>query len=153
MLLADPEVDAVVILTPGAHAPLAGQALDAGKHVMSEKPMCLTQAEARDLAARAAAAGKVLQVGYMKLHDPAMAPAREAIARIGDVRLVRITVRHPSDARQTDHLGVLRGRDADPAVIAAAAAYEEARTHDAAGRCGGRAGRALPGRADGLDLP
>jgi predicted dehydrogenase len=133
VLLADAEVDAVVILTPGAHAPLAGQALDAGKHVMSEKPMCLTQAEARELAAKARASGRVLQVGYMKLHDPSMAPAREAIAGIGEVRLVRITVRHPSDARQTDHLGVLRARDADPAVIAAAIAYEEARTHDALG--------------------
>lgn len=136
VLLADPEVDAVVILTPGAHAPLAGQALDAGKHVMSEKPMCLTQAEARELAAKAQAAGKVLQVGYMKLHDPAMAPARAAIAGIGEVRLVRITVRHPSDARQTDHLGVLRARDADPAVIADAVAYEVARTREALGDAG-----------------
>jgi predicted dehydrogenase len=133
VLLADPEVDAVVLLTPGAHAPLAGQALDAGKHVMSEKPMCLTQAEARELAAKAQTAGRVLQVGYMKLHDPSMASAREAIGRIGDVRVVRITVRHPSDARQTDHLGVLRARDADPAVLAAANAYEEARTRDALG--------------------
>ena len=133
VLLADPDVDAVLILTPGAHAPLAAQALGAGKHVLSEKPLCLTQVEARDLSARAAVAGRVLQVGYMKLHDPAMAAARAAIADIGTVRLVRITVRHPDDARQTDHLGVLRARAADPAAMAAARAYEVARTVDALG--------------------
>jgi predicted dehydrogenase len=118
-VFADPDVDAVLILTPGAHGPLVAAALAAGKHVLSEKPLCLTQREARELAAAAAGRRLVLQVGYMKLYDPAMAPARAALERIGTVRLVRITVRHPTTERQSAHLGVRHGADVDLSVIAA----------------------------------
>jgi predicted dehydrogenase len=51
-LLANPEVDVVVILTPMLeHAPMAEAALQAGKHVLVEKPMATNLAEARELAA------------------------------------------------------------------------------------------------------
>jgi len=132
-VVADPEVDAVIVLTPGAHGPIALGALAAGRHVLTEKPLCVTQAEARALGAAADAAGRVLQVGYMKLFDPGVAAARALLAEIGDLRLVRITVRHPSDARQIDHLPVVRGRDADPATIAADGAYEVEREREALG--------------------
>lgn len=132
-VVADPRVDAVIVLTPGAHGPIATGALEAGKHVMSEKPLCVTQAEARALGALAASVGKVLQVGYMKLFDPGIAQARSLLGEIGDLRLVRVTVRHPSDARQTDYLPVVRGRDADRATIAAAEAYEVEREREALG--------------------
>lgn len=49
-LLADPGIDAVHILTPNAlHHPMAKAALAAGKHVLCEKPLTMTSAEARDL--------------------------------------------------------------------------------------------------------
>ena len=60
---ADPAVDLVVIPTPNAtHAPLAAQALAAGKHVVVDKPFTLTVAEAESLLAQAGAAGLVLSV-------------------------------------------------------------------------------------------
>ncbi len=58
--------DAVVIAAPAdTHHPLAARALDAGRHVLVEKPMAATLAEADDLAARAARGRLVLQVGHL----------------------------------------------------------------------------------------
>ncbi len=55
-VMADKDIDAVVIATPVAsHYDLARAALDAGKHVMVEKPMCSSSDEAADLVFRAAA--------------------------------------------------------------------------------------------------
>ncbi|RVT83353.1 Gfo/Idh/MocA family oxidoreductase [Rhodobacteraceae bacterium CCMM004] len=57
-LLSDPGIDVAVILTPPAsHAALARQALDAGKHVWSEKPLALSLSDARALASSASARG------------------------------------------------------------------------------------------------
>ncbi|MFD1807127.1 Gfo/Idh/MocA family protein [Gemmobacter lanyuensis] len=61
-LLADPGIDMVVNLTiPAAHYAVSKAALEAGKHVYSEKPYVLTLEEGRNLAATAAARG--LRVG------------------------------------------------------------------------------------------
>lgn len=61
-LLNDPDIDIVVNLTiPAAHAPVATQILDAGKHVYLEKPLATSLSEARQLLAHAAARG--LRVG------------------------------------------------------------------------------------------
>ena len=59
------DLDAVYVLTPNnAHAPVTIAALKAGKHVMCEKPMAKTYAEAKEMAETAAATGKVLTIGY-----------------------------------------------------------------------------------------
>lgn len=62
-LLADDGVDLVVVSTPpSTHAQWALRALEAGKHVVVEKPFCLTTAEADAMLAAAAAADRVLAV-------------------------------------------------------------------------------------------
>jgi len=59
----DPTIDLVVVTTPNAaHFPLAAEALARGKHVVVDKPLTTTAREARELARRAEAAGKVLAV-------------------------------------------------------------------------------------------
>lgn len=64
-LLADPSIDVVHVLTPNNwHAPMTIAALRAGKHVMCEKPMAKTTAEARAMLEAAKAAGKLLTIGY-----------------------------------------------------------------------------------------
>jgi myo-inositol 2-dehydrogenase/D-chiro-inositol 1-dehydrogenase len=64
-VLADPSIEAVVIATPNAlHAPLGLAALNAGKHVLLEKPMALTLADCEALIAAAKAAGRVLTIGH-----------------------------------------------------------------------------------------
>lgn len=59
------DLDAVYVLTPNnAHAPITIAALKAGKHVMCEKPMAKTYAEAKAMVDTAKETGKVLTIGY-----------------------------------------------------------------------------------------
>ena len=79
-MLADPELEAVVIATSDAfHVPAALRALAAGKHVLCEKPLGVTIAEAEQLAAAVRASGLVLQVGHMKRFDPGLEAARDFV--------------------------------------------------------------------------
>jgi predicted dehydrogenase len=131
--VAEAVADAILVLTPGDHAPTVLAALAAGKHVLTEKPLCVTIAEARELERAAEIAGRVLQVAYMKMYDPIVAPARQALADLGTRRVVRVTVLHPADAPQFEHWNLLRGDDADRGAIAAGDAYELDRTAEALG--------------------
>src|SRR3954469_13761194 len=91
----DPEIDVIDICTPGdSHAEIAIAALDAGKHVLCEKPLANTVAEAEamaEAAARAAARGVRSMVGFTYRRVPAVALARQLVAegRLGDIRHVR----------------------------------------------------------------
>ena len=72
--LADRRLEAVVVASPSpTHAPVARAALAAGKHVLVEKPLAPTTAEALDLLRRARAAKRLLCVGHLLLYHPAMA--------------------------------------------------------------------------------
>lgn len=68
-LLANPEVDAVSICTwNNSHAEISIAALEAGKHVLCEKPLCKTVEEALRVEEAVRRTGKVLQVGYVRRH-------------------------------------------------------------------------------------
>ena len=90
-----PEIDVIDIVTPGdSHAEIAIAALDAGKHVLCEKPLANTVAEAIAMvsaAKRAAANGVFAMVGFTYRRVPAVVLARDMIAagRIGEIRQVR----------------------------------------------------------------
>ena len=88
-LLADEGIDLVTLVTPhDTHAPLALRALNAGKAVICEKPMCLTAQEATDMIAAARANGVMLSVYHNRRHDGDFQALREAIVEkklIGDV--------------------------------------------------------------------
>lgn len=103
------DVDAVVICTPGSHGRIAERCLSAGKHVLAEKPMTLSLAETDRLIEAAASSGAVLQVGYMKAHEPMVRLASSRLSEIGELRHVRITVMHPADEPQVSHLRLVRG--------------------------------------------
>ncbi|MDO5639746.1 MAG: Gfo/Idh/MocA family oxidoreductase [Neisseria sp.] len=79
-LLAD-DVDLIVITTPNqTHFELAKQALQAGKHVVVEKPLCTSAAEARELAALAAAQKVRLAVYQNRRWDSAPLTAKKLLA-------------------------------------------------------------------------
>jgi UDP-N-acetyl-2-amino-2-deoxyglucuronate dehydrogenase len=85
-LIADPEVDAVCIATPtGTHAEVAIAAARAGKHVLSEKPMAATLAEADTMIAACEANGVTLGVIFMYRFMDTALKMKEAIdsGRIG----------------------------------------------------------------------
>lgn len=80
-LLAKADVDAIVAITPFAlNAELVEDALNAGKHVITEKPQVNTSAKGRELADLAASKKLVYQVGYMKRCDPGVRWARAKVA-------------------------------------------------------------------------
>lgn len=100
------DLDAIVIAAPDAfHPDLAVTALDAGLHVLCEKPLALTLAGCDRIAAARDRAGKVMQVAYMKRHDPAYKRALELLpAEIADVKLISVEVNDPDFAPFTAHL-------------------------------------------------
>lgn len=79
-LLADRSIDAVVIATPAAaHFEMARRALDAGKHVLVEKPLALAVAEGEQLTALAEARGLVLMVGHVFVYNSAVRKVKQYI--------------------------------------------------------------------------
>jgi len=129
----DPDVEAVLLLTPGAHGPLAEAALRAGKHVFSEKPLCISQAEAVRLSGLAARQELTLEVGYMKAYDPALPATRRALEGIGDVVLVSVEVRHPTHESQIARLDHHTARDADVVTLQQAETREREESKQAIG--------------------
>ncbi|MBB3086545.1 Gfo/Idh/MocA family protein [Geodermatophilus sabuli] len=89
------DVDLVDVCTPGdTHAEIAIAALEAGKHVLCEKPLANTVAEAEamaEAAARAAQRGVRSMVGFTYRRVPAIGLARQLVAegRLGQIRHVR----------------------------------------------------------------
>jgi predicted dehydrogenase len=74
-------VDAVSVATPTAsHHAVARDFLSAGAHVLVEKPITATAAEARDLIALAAGRGRVLQVGHLERFNPVIRAVADQLA-------------------------------------------------------------------------
>jgi predicted dehydrogenase len=86
-MLADPDLDAVIIATSDEfHVPASIRALEAGKHVLCEKPVATSLAETEALAATVGATGKVFQIGHMKRYDIGLQEARHFIVEeMGDL--------------------------------------------------------------------
>lgn len=84
-----PRVDAVDVVTPAdSHLAIARDSLAAGRHCFIEKPLAVSAAEGREIAALADRAGRVVQVGHVFRFHPVTRTLGEALAagRIGEVR-------------------------------------------------------------------
>ncbi|CAH1649676.1 MULTISPECIES: Gfo/Idh/MocA family oxidoreductase [unclassified Chelatococcus] len=91
-MLGDDEVDAVFIATPNdQHREQTEKAAAAGKHVLVEKPMALTEGDCRAMIAACERAGVALGIGFQQRHAPVNRALRELIAsgELGDIVLVR----------------------------------------------------------------
>lgn len=110
-LLAGDRIDALLILTSGSHGDAILAGLDRGVAVFAEKPLAWTLAEADAIAARLAAdPARKLQVGYMKLYDPAVVEGLAVAAdsgRVGAIRSIEVCVLHPTGERQLAHARLL----------------------------------------------
>jgi predicted dehydrogenase len=79
-MLKDPDLDAVVIATSDAfHVPAAIRALQAGKHVLCEKPVATSVEDVQHLQQVVAESGRTLQIGHMKRFDPGLEAARDFV--------------------------------------------------------------------------
>jgi len=94
-VLADDEVDLVSLVTPhDTHAPLAIRALQASKHVLTDKVMCLTTAEADTMIRAAKESGRMLSVFQNRRFDSDFLTVQKVIQDgwLGDVFLVESSV-------------------------------------------------------------
>jgi len=90
-LLADPEIDAIYNPLPNhLHVPWSIRAAEQGKHVLCEKPIALTAAEARTLVEARDRTGVQIQEAFMVRTHPQWIKARDTVrsGRIGDVRSI-----------------------------------------------------------------
>src|SRR5215471_10851663 len=111
-LLADPEIEAVYIPLPNhLHVPWSIRAAEAGKHVLCEKPIALTAAEARELLVARDRAGVLIGEAFMVRTHPQWLGVRQLVesGRIGELRLVvghfSYFRRDPSDIRSRAEWG------------------------------------------------
>ena len=100
-LLADPEVDAIYNPLPNAlHVEWSIRALEAGKHVLCEKPLSRRPEDVERAFDVAEREGRVLAEAFMWRHHPQVARARELIegGAIGDLRIIRSHFAFPAAA-------------------------------------------------------
>ncbi len=110
-LFASPDVDAVCICTPsGLHAPLAIQACDAGKHVVVEKPLALTLADADRLLEAGRRNGTLIAVISQLRFSPAVRTLKEAVdaGRLGRLVMADLVMEYHRTQEYYD-LGGWRG--------------------------------------------
>jgi predicted dehydrogenase len=102
-------IDGLLILTSGSHGPAVVRGLDAGLAVFAEKPLAFTLAETDAVGARLEPGEARLQVGYMKLYDPAVLHARRFAEDrgLGRPRAIEVTVLHPTSESQLAHARLL----------------------------------------------
>jgi predicted dehydrogenase len=105
-LLADPEIDAVYVPLPNQlHFEWALRALQAGKHVLCEKPLCISSGQVAQLCTERDRSGKHIEEGFAFRNHPQWARLAEIIAAgtIGEVRAVHCTLAKqfldPNDVR------------------------------------------------------
>jgi len=98
-IIADPDIDAVVLVTPNSvHAAQTIAAAENGKHVFCEKPFALTGADATAAVAACEKAGVALAVGYNRRFHPEIAKLREMInsGELGTVLHCEATMTFPN---------------------------------------------------------
>lgn len=107
-MVAEADVDGVILLTSGSHGADALTALRHGVPVFCEKPLTYTLGEADGLAEAEKALGRpALLLAYMKEYDDAVGRLRAQLAEAEDVRAVEVCVLHPSGASQLAYANLL----------------------------------------------
>src|SRR6202023_216907 len=90
-LVASDEVDAVLVANPNAfHAEVTLDAIAAGKHVLVEKPMCITRREANQIITAQENRKIIVQVGYMRRYAPAFLAGCKVVKAMTEIKFARV---------------------------------------------------------------
>ena len=111
-LLADPDVEVVYVSLPnGLHVEWSSRALEAGKHVLCEKPLSRSAAEVEQLFDLAQARGRHLSEAFMYRHHPQTKRLKELVdaGAIGELRIVRGSFSFPCDPADPRMLAGIEG--------------------------------------------
>ena len=134
-LIASPDIDVVFVLSSDdTHSRFVRAAMQADKHILLEKPACLTVREIDELLALMPAYRKTLFVGYMRRYAPAYLKARDELPAFADITHVRIfdlisEGRHFLKKSQN----ILYPNDIDPALLARGAKERDALIREVVG--------------------
>jgi predicted dehydrogenase len=134
-LLDGTKLDAIVICSPSqTHAEVTLAALDRGLHVFVEKPMCITLGDADRIVEARDRTGKLVQVGYMKRHDPAWQHMLESLPDSAEsLRYLRVVVHDPEFEPFFGPGEIFRADDIPAEVIEAGREQMRAQVQEAVG--------------------
>lgn len=127
------DLDAVLILSGGDHYPAVLAALQAGKHVFVEKPLCYSLKEVDELIQAASQAKRKLMVGYMKRYDPGVLYAEQRLKEMSGIRYVQMNTLHPSEDDYLRIHNLVRFSDVPADVLQSIRSVEKQRVIEAIG--------------------
>lgn len=135
-MLDDEPLDAVLVASPAAtHVEVVLAALERGLHVFCEKPLAITVSDVDRIVAARERAGRVVQVGYMKRHDPAFRRALAEMPESADaLRYVAVVVNDPEWVPYFPPGDILRADDVPAELIEATRRSESEQVEEAVGR-------------------
>ncbi len=113
-IINDPEIDIIDICTPNIyHYETLKKAIAAGKHIYCEKPLCVTEAQANEIAQLAAEKGITAQIVFNNRFLPAVLRAKELISagRLGKILSFRCEYLHASATDPEKNAGWKQDRD------------------------------------------
>jgi predicted dehydrogenase len=135
--LLDQGIDAILVAAPDQyHAEIALRALERGKHVFCEKPLCFSSAQAEEIAAARDRAGKVVQVGYMKRFDPSYEHLLSLLPKdAAQLRMISVEVQDPDYWPFNQHQGeFVKAGDLPGEVVAGGKKLRDEQVARAVGR-------------------
>ncbi len=137
------DVEAVLLCHSDPKTGVAVEAFNAGKHVFIEKPMCFSLQEADAIIAACQNSGKVGQVGYMKVYDPAFELAKREVDAMDDIRFVQVNHLHPNNSLHLRQFRLKRFNDIPAGAFDEAHNARKTAVHDAIGEVPAHAERAF----------
>lgn len=110
------DIDAVLICCADPKTEIACAAFAAGHHTFIEKPLCFTLDDADAIIETARASGRVAQMGYMKVYDPAFELVASEVEAMEDVRYVQVNHLHTNNNHHLQHFRLERATDVPAAA-------------------------------------
>lgn len=127
------DVEAVLLCQSDPKTQIALDVLNAGKHLFIEKPICFSLEETDAIIAARQRSGKVGQVGYMKVYDPAFEYAKGEVDGMNNIRFVQVNHLHPNNDLHVRQFDVRRFDDIPAAAMESTGAARTAARRAAIG--------------------